>query len=162
MRTRGRKDECNVFCDGGIGSFDNTLAAHGRWKGEVNKSTGGKRFIFHLPVCEKPFLRWNYSLVHPDSASPPRHMSPPPPLLASFNCWFTFQPFWIMLDGPKGWAVSQTPVNDGINGKEVSHCSRVQLSVLEEEEGRWAGLEQDSGLGGWWRHPPRCFPTSGK
>jgi hypothetical protein len=41
-----------------------------------------------------------------------------------------------MLDRPQGWAVSKTSVNDSINGKEVSHCGRVEFSILEEKEKR--------------------------
>lgn len=39
-----------------------------------------------------------------------------------------------MLDGPQGRAVSETPVNDSIDGEEVGHCGRVQLSILDEKE----------------------------
>ena len=44
-----------------------------------------------------------------------------------------------MLDGPQGRAVSKTAVNNCIDGEEVSHCGRVELSVLGEKERRWAG-----------------------
>lgn len=79
------KDECHVFSCSGIGSFVNNPETHGKWKREVNKSVEAKRCNFHLPVCQKPLLKWNYSLDLRDSQSPSRHVSPPPPLFSSFN-----------------------------------------------------------------------------
>lgn len=44
-----------------------------------------------------------------------------------------------MFDGPQGGAVSQAPVDDCVDGKEVRHSGRVQFPILEEREGDQGG-----------------------
>lgn len=42
-----------------------------------------------------------------------------------------------MLNCPQGWAVSKAPVYDGVYGKEVGHCGRIQLSF-------WGGWKEET------------------
>lgn len=38
-----------------------------------------------------------------------------------------------MFDSPEGRAVSKAPINDCVNGQEVSYRGRVEFSILGEE-----------------------------
>lgn len=67
----------------------------GNEKGEVNKSFGAKDAISTF-LSVRSYYQNETPVWSVQTLNLPQDMSPHP----SLNCWCTFQPFGIMLDGP--------------------------------------------------------------